>query len=82
MDIERKSGFIAIRRDTYNIADTLVKEYPGKLVSKAGIRNKFNLPYVRAVETFKILTMDYGFIEEHRFSLRVPTIFKAPVVAP
>lgn len=72
MEIETKDAWTSIRRDTKMIARTLISEYGGKTVSKSGIRYKFNLPYVRSCNIFKLLIMEYDFIESHRTNLIVP----------
>ena len=61
-----------LRQEVYKIADELIREFPGKLLSKAGIRNKYDIPYNRGIDTFKILTMECGFVEVRRTSIRVP----------
>lgn len=62
------------RKEVYVIADELVKEFAGKLLSKSGIRNKYDIPYNRGIDTFKILTMECGFTEVRKTSLRVPLV--------
>lgn len=54
------------------IAKTLIEKYPGKLISKGGIKKIFQLPNVRASEINKYLDIDYGFRTEGR-NFRIPT---------
>ena len=67
--------------DAYNIAHELVKQFPGKLISKANIPIKYNLPYLRGREVIKRLEFDYGF-ENIRNNFRIPVSLPEQMTEP
>lgn len=65
------------KEEAYFIAKTLFEKYPGKLISKGGIKKMFSLPHVKNGEICKYLE-DYGFKQESRQTMRIPTELLLP----
>lgn len=64
-----------IEKQAYNIAEDLVKCFAEEEISKAGIRHRYKLPWVRGSQIIKILLTDYGFDELTRRTIKVPASF-------
>jgi hypothetical protein len=72
LDYRQYAGYHRLRLIAKDISEDLIKNFGGKIITKGGLRNKYNLTNCASVDIIRCLVIDHGFVEVSRQKLRIP----------